>query len=218
MINQISDFVLSEACSAAAAWRQAGLHLNIAVNVSGRELLDGSLVARVKRHLAANALPPDALTLEVTETEAMEDPIQATQILEELAGLGVAIAIDDYGTGHSSLTYLHSLPAKKLKIDRSFVTNLPNEHSNRVIVRTTIDMAHNLGLSVVAEGAEDDVTCALLAEAGCDLIQGYFLSKPRAADDLKAWLLAGGRLEFTPLEAEKARTARPHVGAGFRAV
>ena len=125
MINQISDFVLSEACAAAAGWRRAGLQLNVAINVSGRELLDGKLVDRVKEPLRANGLPASAITLEVTETEAMADPIQATRILEELASLGVAIAIDDYGTGHSSLTYLHSLPANKLKIDRSFVTNLP---------------------------------------------------------------------------------------------
>jgi diguanylate cyclase (GGDEF)-like protein len=209
MINQISDFVLSEACAAAADWRRAGLHLNVAINVSGRELLDGKLVDRVKEPLRANDLPASAITLEVTETEAMADPIQATRILEELASLGVAIAIDDYGTGHSSLTYLHSLPAKKLKIDRSFVTNLPNEHSNKVIVQATIEMAHRLGLKVVAEGAEDDVTCALLAEAGCDLIQGYYLSKPLAPDDMKAWLLGGATLQFTPLGGEKSGSP-PH--------
>jgi diguanylate cyclase (GGDEF)-like protein len=206
MINQISDFVLSEACAAAAKWRRVGLNLNVAINVSGRELLDGKLVDRVKEPLRLNGLPASAITLEVTETEAMADPIQATRILEELASLGVSIAIDDYGTGHSSLTYLHSLPAKKLKIDRSFVTNLPNEHSNRVIVHATIEMAHRLGLTVVAEGAEDDVTCALLAEAGCDLIQGYYLSRPLPPDTIEEWLLGGAMLEFTPLRKDDERT------------
>jgi diguanylate cyclase (GGDEF)-like protein len=211
MINQISDFVLSEACAHAADWHRAGLNLGVAINISGRELLDGKLVERVMGQLQANDLPPSALTLEVTETEAMDDPIQATRILDELAQHGVAIAIDDYGTGHSSLTYIHSLPAKKLKIDRSFVTNLPNEHSNRVIVKTTIEMAHNLGLTVVAEGAEDDVTCALLAELGCDLIQGYYLSKPMPPDAMKAWLLGGASLEYTPFSDEETGVTHPRA-------
>ena len=216
MINQISDFVLSQSCRAAAHWRDVGLHINVAVNVSGRELLDGLLVERVMGQLREHDLPPEFLTLEVTETEAMADPIQAARILDELARQGVSIAIDDYGTGHSALSYIHSLPAKKLKIDRSFVTNLQNEGSNRVIVQATIDMAHRLGLTVVAEGAEDDITCALLAEAGCDLIQGYYLSKPISAEDLEAWLLGGARLEYTPLTSAKSAAGRTHVPAGFR--
>ena len=204
MISQISDFVLSEACAHLADWRRAGLNIGMAVNVSGRELVDGSLLDRVSRHLQTNELPTDAITLEVTETEVMADLLQAQRVLDELAGLGIRIAIDDYGTGYSSLAYIHRLPVQKLKIDRSFVTNLPNEHSNRIIVQSSIAMAHSLGLSVVAEGAEDEMTCALLAEAGCDLIQGYYLSKPLPADQLKSWLLQGARLEFTPLGHEEA--------------
>ena len=200
MISQISEFVLSEACAHLADWRRAGLDIGMAVNVSGRELVDGSLVDRVARHLQTNELPPEVLTLEVTETEVMADLLQAQRILDELAALGIRIAIDDYGTGYSSLAYIHRLPVQKLKIDRSFVTNLPNEHSNRIIVQSSIAMAHSLGLSVVAEGAEDEVTCAILAAAGCDLIQGYYLSKPLAASDLKDWLLRGASLEFTPLD------------------
>ena len=204
MISQISDYVLSEACAQAAEWRRAGLNLGVAVNISGRELLEGNLVERVMTQLEANALPPEMLTLEVTETEVMADLLQATRVLDELASLGILIAIDDYGTGYSSLAYIHRLPVQKLKIDRSFVTNLPNEHSNRVIVQSSIAMAHSLGLIVVAEGAEDDVTCALLAEAGCDLIQGYYLSKPLSADDMKEWLLKGASLEYTPISGHEA--------------
>ena len=123
-------------------------------------------------------------------------------MLDELAALGIRIAIDDYGTGYSSLAYLHRLPVQELKIDRSFVTNLPNEPSNRIIVRSSFAMARSLGLSVVAEGAEDEVTCAMLADAGCDFIQGYSFAKPMGADDLKAWLLQGASLEFTPLDTD----------------
>jgi EAL domain-containing protein (putative c-di-GMP-specific phosphodiesterase class I) len=202
LINQISDFVLSEACAHLADWRRAGLQISAAINISGRELSDGSIVDRVARHLEANDLPAELLTLEVTETEVMADLLQASLVLDELAALGIRIAIDDYGTGYSSLAYLHRLPVQELKIDRSFVTNLPNEPSNGIIVRSSIAMAHSLGLSVVAEGAEDEVTCAMLADADCDLIQGYYLAKPMGADDLKAWLLQGASLEFTPLHED----------------
>ncbi len=202
LISQISEFVLSEACEHLAEWRRAGLHIGLAINVSGREFADGSLIERVARHLQANDLPPGVLTLEVTETEVMADLLQATRVLDELAELGVRIAIDDYGTGYSSLAYIHRLPVQELKIDRSFVTNLPNEMSNRIIVRSSIAMAHSLGLSVVAEGAEDEVTCAMLADAGCDLIQGYYLSKPMKPADLKDWLLNGASLRFRPLDRE----------------
>jgi diguanylate cyclase (GGDEF)-like protein len=202
MISQISDFVLSEACAQLAAWRQAGIDVGLAINVSGREFADGSLVERVARHLRAHDIPPDVLTLEVTETEIMADLTQATMVLDQLADLGIRIGIDDYGTGYSSLAYLHRLPVQELKIDRSFVTNLPNEMSNRIIVRSSIAMAHSLGLSVVAEGAEDEVTCAMLADAGCDQIQGYYLSRPKDPEEFQEWLLQGASLDFAPLHSD----------------
>ena len=129
----------------------------------------------------------------------MADLLQASRVLDELSALGIRIAIDDYGTGYSSLAYIHRLPVQELKIDRSFVTNLPNEMSNRIIVRSSITMAHSLGLSVVAEGAEDELTCAMLADAGCDQIQGYYLSKPMRPADLVEWLREGASLQFAPL-------------------
>ena len=129
MISQISDFVLSEACAQLASWRQAGIDIGLAINVSGREFSDGSLVDRVARHLQAHDIPPNVLTLEVTETEIMADLTQATLVLDQLAGLGIRIGIDDYGTGYSSLAYLHRLPVQELKIDRSFVTNLPTRRA-----------------------------------------------------------------------------------------
>jgi diguanylate cyclase (GGDEF)-like protein len=200
LINQISEFVLSEACAQLSRWRHAGIDIGLAINVSGREFADGSLVDRVARHLRDHDLPPNILTLEVTETEIMADLAQATLVLDQLADLGIRIGIDDYGTGYSSLAYLHRLPVQELKIDRSFVTNLPNEMSNRIIVRSSIAMAHSLGLTVVAEGAEDEVTCAMLADAGCDQIQGYYLSRPKGPVEFQEWILQGASLEFAPLQ------------------
>ena len=136
----------------------------------------------------------------------MADLGAATKVLYELSALGIKLGIDDYGTGYSSLQYLHKLPVNELKIDRSFVTNLPNEESNRIIVRSSIQMAHSLGLYVIAEGAEDELTCAMLAEAECDFIQGYYLSKPQKAEDLQEWIL--GR--------RQARVRTHHQDPGLR--
>jgi diguanylate cyclase (GGDEF)-like protein len=191
VISQISDFVLSEACGQAAEWRRKGLNLGLAVNLSGREFADPGLVERIARHLRENDLPADALTLEVTETEVMADLTQVSVVLDELAARGISLAIDDYGTGYSSLAYIHRLPVQELKIDRSFVTSLPQESSNAIIVNSSIAMAHSLGLKVVAEGAEDEATCSMLAEADCDFIQGYYLSKPITSAQLESKLLEG---------------------------
>jgi diguanylate cyclase (GGDEF)-like protein len=207
LINQITDFVLSEACSQLAEWRRAGIDVGVGINISGRELADGSIVDRVAHQLSVHDIPAELLTLEVTETEVMADLLQASRVLDELSALGTRIAIDDYGTGYSSLAYLHRLPVQELKIDRSFVTNLPNELSNGIIVRSSIAMAHSLGLSVVAEGAEDEVTCALLADAGCDFIQGYYLAKPMKPSDLTEWLLQGAALEFARLHSSSSETS-----------
>jgi diguanylate cyclase (GGDEF)-like protein len=212
LIGQISEFVLAEACAQLGHWRRIGLRIGMAVNVSGRELTDTSLVDLVERNLRINNLPPELLTVEVTETEVMADLAQASRVLDELADLGVRIAIDDYGTGYSSLAYLHHLPVQELKIDRSFVTNLPNEMSNAIIVRSSIAMAHSLGLHVVAEGAEDAATCAILADANCDMIQGHYLGRPQNSALVQEWLLGNGSLEFGPLEIEpKVAEAVPSV-------
>jgi diguanylate cyclase (GGDEF)-like protein len=202
LITQISDFVLAEACAQLAAWRQAGLGIGVAINLSGHEFSDPGLVNRIAGHLRANELPPQALTLEVTETAVMSDLEQVRAVLDDLDSLGIEIAIDDYGTGYSSLAYLHQLPVRELKIDRSFVTNLANESSNRIIVQSSIAMAHSLGLKVVAEGAEDAITCVMLADLDCDFIQGYHLSRPMASSQLQSWLLQGVSFEFAAFRPE----------------
>ena len=204
VISQISDFVLSQSCAKAAEWRRHGLNLGLAVNLSGREFADAGLVDRIAGHLKENGLPADALTLEVTETEVMADLSQASLMLDELAGRGIGLAIDDYGTGYSSLAYIHRLPVQELKIDRSFVTSLPSESSNAIIVNSSIAMAHSLGLKVVAEGAEDELTCTMLADAKCDFIQGYYLSKPMTPEQLESKLLEGA-----PLRGHSSRRSRP---------
>ena len=204
VISQISDFVLSQACGQAAEWRRKGLNLDLAVNLSGREFADPGLVERIAGHLKENGLPPSALTLEVTETEVMADLSQVSVVLDQLAARGISLAIDDYGTGYSSLAYIHRLPVQELKIDRSFVTSLPSESSNAIIVNSSIAMAHSLGLKVVAEGAEDEATCSMLAEADCDFIQGYYLSKPITSEQLESKLLEG-----VPLVGNRSRRSRP---------
>jgi diguanylate cyclase (GGDEF)-like protein len=202
LIGQISEFVLAEACAQLSHWRRIGLRIGMAVNVSGRELSDTSLVELVERNLRINNLPPELLTIEVTETEVMADLTQAGRVLDELADLGIRLAIDDYGTGYSSLAYIHHLPVQELKIDRSFVTNLPNEISNAIIVRSSIAMAHSLGLTVVAEGAEDAATCAILADANCDMIQGHYLGRPQNSALVQETLLGNATIEFAPLRLE----------------
>jgi diguanylate cyclase (GGDEF)-like protein len=202
VISQISDYVITEACAEMAGWRRAGLSVGVAINMSGHEISDPGLVDRVTRALKANDLPANALTLEVTETAVMADLEQVSVVLDQLAALGIGIAIDDYGTGYSSLAYIHGLPVQELKIDRSFVTNMANESSNAIIVHSSIAMAHSLGLKVVAEGAEDEATCAALADAQCDYVQGYYLSKPMTSAQLQTWLLQGAAPEIAALSRE----------------
>ena len=197
LIGQITNFVLNEACGQAAQWHRDGLEIGLAINLSGRDLSDRSLVRKVTEHLATHGLPPSALTLEITETEVMADIGEASGVLGQLGDLGVRIAVDDYGTGYSSLAYLHRLPVNELKLDRSFVANVAADQSNSIIVRSSITMAHSLGLTVVAEGAEDEVTCAILADAGCDAVQGYYFSPPLGRDDLLKWFATHPRLRFS---------------------
>ncbi len=197
LIGQITDFVLNEACGQAAEWRRDGLDIGLAINLSGRDLSNRSLVRNVVAHLSAHGLPASALSLEITETEVMADIAEASEVLGQLSDLGVRIAVDDYGTGYSSLAYLHRLPVNELKLDRSFVANVAADQSNSIIVRSSIAMAHSLGLTVVAEGAEDEVTCAILADAGCDAVQGYYFSPPLGREDLARWFATKPRLKFS---------------------
>jgi len=160
------------------------------VNISARDLQMGeALVQHVSQALAAAELPAGMLCLEITESGLMEDPGSAQSTLRKLRELGVTTSIDDYGTGYSSLAYIKQLAVNELKIDRTFVSGMEADQSNAAIVRSTIELGHNLGLTVAAEGVETDHELAELRRFGCDLAQGYHLSRPLAADALEAWLV-----------------------------
>lgn len=169
-------------------WQQHDPALTVAVNLSARNLRDDRIVRFIQDALARYQIAPAQLELEITETALMDDPEMAAERLDRLAALGVRLAIDDYGIGYSSLGYLHRLPIHALKIDRLFVRDLFNNEHDTIIVRSTIALAHNLGLQVVAEGVEDSQTQMLLLGMGCDHIQGYHLSRPLPASQLAAFL------------------------------
>ncbi|HEX8223276.1 MAG TPA: EAL domain-containing protein [Allosphingosinicella sp.] len=174
--------VMARALAQAAAWRAAGYPLGVAVNISAPLLHDPPFAQRLEQLLRASDLPPERVTLEITESAAMADPDSAVVALQRWRALGVGVSIDDYGTGQSSLSYLQKMPATELKIDRIFIAAMAAEPRNRILVRSTIAMAHELGLEVVAEGVEDEATLKLLGDMGCDVVQGYFVSRPLRAE------------------------------------
>ena len=188
LIRPLTAHVLDAALRQCRAWRDAGRALSVAVNLSTRCLLDLTLPDQITALLEDTAVAPERLVLEITESSIMTDPTRALEILNRLHALGVQLAIDDFGTGYSSMAYLKSLPVDELKVDRSFVKHLRHNKSDAVIVRSTVDLGHNLGLRVVAEGVEDQATWQELATLGCDSVQGYYLARPMPAAELAAWL------------------------------
>jgi diguanylate cyclase (GGDEF)-like protein len=189
-ISAITEWVLRRAIAQCAQWHRTGLSLKVSVNVSARDLRQENLLVKlVEDALRENELPAGLLCLEVTESGLMEDPRSAQSTLRKLRELGIATSIDDYGTGYSSLSYIKQLAVNELKIDRTFVSGMEADHSNAAIVRSTIELGHNLGLTVAAEGVETDHELAVLRRYGCDLAQGYYFSRPLAAETLEAWLV-----------------------------
>jgi diguanylate cyclase (GGDEF)-like protein len=188
LIGAMTTCVLQKAIAECAAWHAAGRELTMSVNLSVRNLHDPMLSSQVAQMLDRHRLPPSALKLEITESMILSDPQRALATVESLSEIGVRFAVDDFGTGHSSLANLRRLPVHELKIDRSFVTPMLNEESDGVIVRSTIDLGHALGLKVVAEGVEDEVTLARLEEIGCDRAQGHFFSKPIPPIEFMRWI------------------------------
>jgi diguanylate cyclase len=192
LMGMLTYRVLHDAVAQAARWRDAGLHLSVAVNLSPEILLDEELPASVERALADHELSPDRLRLEITESTLMRDALRAAQVLERFRALGVRVSIDDFGTGYSSLAWLKRLPVHEIKINRSFVTDLDQDSSDAAIVQSTVQLGQTLGLTVVAEGVETEAALRRLQAFGCDAAQGFLISRPLAADDLTAWL-AGRR-------------------------
>lgn len=192
-VRDLTLHVLRRALADAAAWRARGQALGVAVNISATLLLDPGFAAMLEEEIAAARIPADWVTLEVTESAAMKDNDAAVAALASWRALGVQISIDDYGTGQSSLAYLQALPATELKIDKSFVTDLAANDRNAIMVRSTIALAHELGMKVVAEGIEDGNCLARLAQMGCDTGQGWHIGKPMPAAEFASLAAAQDR-------------------------
>jgi diguanylate cyclase (GGDEF)-like protein len=188
LIGPLTRHVLERAVAQCAAWRQAGRELTVSVNLSVRNLLDPDLPSLIADLLKIYRLVPEALELEITESMLMSDPDRSLITLTRLSQLGVGLSVDDYGTGYSSLANLRRLPIDELKIDRSFVSPMLSDESDLIIVRSTINLGHDLGLKVVAEGVEDEATLHRLEKLGCDLAQGYHFSKPLAPEAFNQWI------------------------------
>jgi EAL domain-containing protein (putative c-di-GMP-specific phosphodiesterase class I) len=162
--------------------------MNVTVNISARDLMDVDLPAKVKEMLENESVAAQWLTLEVTENAIVGEPGHAFKSFERLHELGCRLAVDDYGTGYSTLAYLRRLPLNELKIDKSFTMGMIEDASDALIVRSTIELAHKLGLTVVASGVEDETTLGKLRELGCDSVQGFLLARPMPADEIPAWV------------------------------
>jgi diguanylate cyclase len=198
LIGPLTEFVLNAAVLQAKVWSDAGQPLPVAVNLSVRNLADESLPRQVAALLQAHQVSASLLKLEVTESAIMFDPVGAARVLRRLADLGVDISIDDFGAGYTSLGQLKSLPVTEFKIDKSFVMNMNQDASDALIVNSVVDLGHNLGLTIVAEGVENATALEQLAAYGCDEAQGYHLCRPVAADAFDAWRIGyeeGMRLE-----------------------
>jgi len=178
LIKPLTRYVIESAIKQSVEWRDYHPDLSVAVNISVHSLHDVSFIDFIKNVIAKHQFPAASLTLEITESDIMQDPIRALETLEKLSAMDVVLAIDDFGTGYSSLSYLKQLPVAELKIDRSFVSEMTKDENDAIIVRATIDMAHNLGLSVVAEGVENKQTYDSLLMMKCDCAQGYFIGTP----------------------------------------
>ena len=183
VINPLTKWVIDRALSQLSELREMGFELSVAVNISAINLKERHFPRVVQDGLEKYKIPPAMLSLEVTETAMMDDPVRALAALQELNALGVRLSIDDFGTGYSSLAYIKQLPVQEIKIDRSFVMEMDSHDNDVIIVKTTINMCHDLGYDVVAEGVETLQTCDALSLMGCDYLQGYHLSRPLAFND-----------------------------------
>jgi EAL domain-containing protein (putative c-di-GMP-specific phosphodiesterase class I) len=190
LIKPLTSFVLRTALEQLSAWQRAGHDLSIAVNISERSLLDPEFPAEVARLLGKSGILADHLELEITEGTIMADPERAAGVLRRLDALGVRLSIDDFGTGYSSLSRLRELPIDEIKIDRSFAARIEADDRDVAIMRSTIELGHNLGCSVVAEGLETAAALERVASLGCDTGQGFHIARPLDARSLTEWLTA----------------------------
>ena len=210
-IRVLTRWVLEESIRQCGAWHARGIALKVSINLSARDLMNRELPDTVAMLLHKYSTPPDMICLEITESGFMEDPGYAQKVLERLNTLGVMLSIDDYGTGYSSLSYIAKLPVDELKIDRSFVSLMTQDATTSMIVRSTIELGHSLGLKVVAEGVEDEQSLELLRNLGCDHAQGYYMSRPLPAADLENWLRTSrwGQAHYEPNATARISLLKP---------
>lgn len=200
LIQSLTRWVLNAALAQCAYWASKGKYIGVSVNLSAQSLTDNSTINMIRHALENTKVMPSSLTLELTETAVMTDAAKALEILMELDKMGVRLSIDDFGTGYSSLAYLKRLPVDEIKIDKAFVMDMSDDVNDAVIVRSTIDLAHNMGLSVVAEGVETQEIWNMLSGLGCNVGQGYFMCRPSSADDIDRWI------EESPWGLQKERS------------
>lgn len=188
MINEMTNWVLEESLRQTSQWKKQGINIKMAVNISARNLLNDKIIGQIQQLLDRYQLPPDCLELEVTESTAMKNAEQSLEIMRSINDLGVVLSIDDFGTGYSSLAYLKRLPVKWLKIDYSFIINMLENEQDQIIVNSTINLAHNLGMGVVAEGVENLEVQSCLMSMQCEQAQGYYIARPMPAKELEEWI------------------------------
>ena len=201
LIKPLTACLVELACRQFVDWQSSGTSIPVAVNVSMRNLLDPRFPSSMKDIVAASDADARRIKLEITESALMTEPARVLETMNELRALGFGFSIDDFGTGYSSLAYLQRLPVEEIKIDRSFVGELPNNAGSEAIVRATIELASGLGLGVVAEGVEDESTWQILQRLGCATAQGYFLSRPMPASEVEGWLSDWSKRSSRPLAA-----------------
>jgi diguanylate cyclase (GGDEF)-like protein len=202
VIRQLSEWIIETACRELATLQQENPGLRAGINLSMHNLHDYNLTDQIMRSLERYRLQTSSLILEITETGVMMDPDQVIEILGQLSAQGLKLSIDDFGTGHSSLVYLRRLPVHTLKIDKSFVIDMDKDEDNTSIVRATVDLAHNLGLTVTAEGVETGTVCEMLREIGCDYYQGYYVCEPVNAAAIAEWL-DNGKAALTSMQVNE---------------
>lgn len=188
LIHSMTIWVLENTIKQCAKWQKAGHKVSIAMNLSPRNLMDERIVDELAKLLRIHGVSGEMLEMEITESMLMSDPTRARLALEQINALGVRLSIDDFGTGYSSLAYLKRLPVQMLKIDGSFIQGMQDDEQDRIIVNSTIQLAHNLGLKVVAECVECEEVFASLKSLGCDYAQGYYISKPMASEEAEEWM------------------------------
>jgi EAL domain-containing protein (putative c-di-GMP-specific phosphodiesterase class I) len=188
VIRPLTLWVIDRALAQVRSWASTGVDLKISINLSVRSLQDRQLPGQVQKLIDRHNTNPSRVILEITESAIMSDPLSARRVMRQLSSMGFQLSIDDFGTGYSSLAYLKQLPVDEIKIDKSFVTQMDRDENDAVIVRATIDLAHNLGLKVVAEGVESTDVWDLLEMLGCDTAQGYYIRKPQSPHDLADWI------------------------------